>query len=179
VARAKGTPDKQQLLRHWGTLNPHPQDLTHPLSQESDFFDPHDLVQVKYEMLRQVRVDRQPVSQTARKFGFSRPSFYQAQFTFEQGGLAPQAWPEKRPQAHRQNYAVRSRVANGAAGIEVRSTSGTGEAELRSAGPPSQYRAAAAAGKKTLMRVRSTPVPSHRVLPPRGDHLERAHNLEI
>lgn len=88
MARAKGTPGKQQLLRQWGTLNPHPQDLTHPLFQDSDFFDPHDLVQVKYEMLRQVRVDRQPVSQTAREFGFSRPSFYQAQFTFEQGGLA-------------------------------------------------------------------------------------------
>jgi transposase len=88
VARAKGTPGKQQLLRQWGTLNPHPQHLTHPLFQDSDFFDPHDLVQVKYEMLRQVRVDRQPVSQTAREFGFSRPSFYQAQFTFEQGGLA-------------------------------------------------------------------------------------------
>jgi hypothetical protein len=88
VARAKGNRDKQQLLRLFGTLNPQPQDVTHPLFQDSDFFDPHDQVQVKYEMLRQVRVDRQPVSRTAREFGFSRPSFYQAQFTFAQGGLA-------------------------------------------------------------------------------------------
>lgn len=88
MARAKGNRDKQQLLRLFGTLNPQPQDVTHPLFQDSDFFDPHDQVQVKYEMLRQVRVDRQPVSRTAREFGFSRPSFYQAQFTFAQGGLA-------------------------------------------------------------------------------------------
>jgi transposase len=88
VARAKGNPDKRQLLRQFGTLNPNSQNVTHPLFQDSDFFDPHDLVQVKYEMPRQVRVDRQPISQTAREFGFSRPSFYQTQFTFEQGGLA-------------------------------------------------------------------------------------------
>jgi hypothetical protein len=88
VARDKGNPYKQQLLRQLGTLNPRPQDVTHPLFQDSEFFDPHDLMQVKYEMLRQVRVERQGVSQTAREFGFSRPSFYQAQFTFEQGGLS-------------------------------------------------------------------------------------------
>jgi hypothetical protein len=88
VAQRKGNPEKQQSLREIGTLNPHPQGVTYSLFQDSDFFDPHDLVQVKYEMLRQVRVDRQPISQTAREFGFSRPSFYQTQFTFEQGGLS-------------------------------------------------------------------------------------------
>jgi len=87
VARAKGNPDKRRLLRQFGTLNPNSLNVSHPLFQDSDFFDPDDLIQVKYEMLRQVRVDRQPVSQTAREFGFSRPSFYQAQFTFEQDGF--------------------------------------------------------------------------------------------
>jgi Helix-turn-helix domain len=87
VARAKGNPDKRRLLRQSGTLNPNSLNVIHQLFQDSEFFDPDDLLQVKYEMLRQVRVDRQPVSQTAREFGFSRPSFYQAQFTFEQGGV--------------------------------------------------------------------------------------------
>lgn len=85
---AKGNPDKQQLLLQSGTLNPHPQDVSHPLFQDGNFFDPHDLIQVKYEMLRQVHLDRQPVAQAARVCGFSRPSFYQAQITFEQGGLS-------------------------------------------------------------------------------------------
>jgi helix-turn-helix protein len=88
VARAKGNPDKRRLLRQSGTLNPNSLNVNHSLFQDSEFFDPDDLLQVKYEMLRQVRVDRQHVSQTAREFSFSRPSFYQAQFTFEQGGVA-------------------------------------------------------------------------------------------
>jgi Helix-turn-helix domain len=84
----KNNPDKQRTLRQQGIFNPHSQDVTHPLFQDNEFFDAHDLVQVKYEMLRQVRVDKRPVSQTAKEFGFSRPSFYQAEFTFEQSGLS-------------------------------------------------------------------------------------------
>src|ERR1700730_386172 len=80
--------DKQGALRRNGMLNPRPQGVLHPLFQDSDFFDPDDLVQVKYEMLRQVHVDNRPVSQAAPEFGFSRPSFYQARFTFEQAGLS-------------------------------------------------------------------------------------------
>jgi transposase len=87
VARAKRNPAKQQTLRQQGTLNPRPQEVSHPLFQASDFFDPDDLLQVKYEMLREVRVEQRPVSKTAREFGLSRPSFYQAQVSFQQGGL--------------------------------------------------------------------------------------------
>jgi transposase len=84
----KNNPDKQRTLRQQGIFNPHSQDVTHPLFQDNEFFDAHDLVQVKYEMLRQVRVDKRSVSQTAKEFGFSRPSFYQAEFSFEQSGLS-------------------------------------------------------------------------------------------
>ena len=80
--------DKQKALRHQGTLNPRPQDVRHPLFCDGDFFDPDDMIQVKYEMLRQVRVEKRPVSQAAHEFGFSRPSFYQANATFEQAGLS-------------------------------------------------------------------------------------------
>ncbi|MGA7622534.1 MAG: helix-turn-helix domain containing protein [Candidatus Acidiferrales bacterium] len=88
MPRVKNNPDKQRTLRQQGIFNSHSQDVTHPLFQDNEFFDAHDLVQVKYEMLRQVRVDKRPVSQTAKEFGFSRPSFYQAEFTFEQSGLS-------------------------------------------------------------------------------------------
>ena len=79
---------KQKALRQHGTLNPRPQDVRHPLFQDSDFFDPDDLLQVKYEMLRQVHVDNRPISQAAHGFGFSRPSFYQTNTAFEQAGLS-------------------------------------------------------------------------------------------
>ena len=74
-------------LRQHGALNPQPQDVTDPLFQETDFFDARDLVQVKYEMLRRVRVDRWSVTAAARAGGFSRPAFYQAQDAFAQSGL--------------------------------------------------------------------------------------------
>ncbi len=51
------------------------------------FFDARDLIQVKYEMLRRVREDGQSVSQAVAAFGFSRPSFYQAQAVFAAEGL--------------------------------------------------------------------------------------------
>jgi transposase len=78
---------KRQTLRRHGTLNPHPETVAYPLFQNSDFFDPDDLLQVKYEMLRQVQVDQHSVSESAGAFGLSRPSFYQAQAAFLQGGL--------------------------------------------------------------------------------------------
>lgn len=90
---------KRQILRSQGTLNPRPQEVTHELFQDSDFFDPQDLLQVKYEMLRQVRVEDQAVSQAAEAFGFSRPSFYQAQTAFAGRGVAGLI-PQKRGPRH-------------------------------------------------------------------------------
>ena len=62
--------------------------MVHTLFQGGAFFDPRDLLQVKYEMLRLVLVDKRPISEAAKACGLSRPSFYQAQTAFEQGGLA-------------------------------------------------------------------------------------------
>jgi len=86
---------KRQALRQQGTLNPHPEKVSDSLFQHSDFFDPQDLVQVKYEMLRRVKVDKHSVSHSATAFGMSRPTFYQAQMDFQQGGLAGLV-PQKR-----------------------------------------------------------------------------------
>src|SRR5258706_13739433 len=80
--------EKQRHLRQQQTLNPRPEAVTHPLFRNSAFFDPHDLVQVKYEMLRLASVEQRPVSESAKVFGFSRPSFYLAQAAFARGGLA-------------------------------------------------------------------------------------------
>src|SRR5678816_538818 len=43
---------RQQALSAQGATHPHPQAVTDPLFRDSAFFDPNDLVQVKYEMLR-------------------------------------------------------------------------------------------------------------------------------
>jgi Helix-turn-helix domain len=81
-------------LREYATLNPHPEQVADVLFQSHPFFDPRDLVQVKYEMLRRVIVDGQPVGTAAATFGFSRVRWYQLRQRFAgQGlvGLLPQS----------------------------------------------------------------------------------------
>ena len=83
----KSTEAKGQALREHGAFNSHWQNVTDPLFQDDTFFDRRDLVQVKYEMLRQVQTDQAPVARAAKVFGFSRPTFYEAQRAFQKGGL--------------------------------------------------------------------------------------------
>lgn len=94
MAKSKPPNPKTQALRQRGSLNPHPEKVADPLFATSDFFDPRDLVQVKYEMVRRVQVDHQTVSGSVASFGFSRPSFYQAQVRLDRGGL-PALVPQK------------------------------------------------------------------------------------
>ena len=81
-------PDKQQRLRTSGTLNRNPQRVTDPLFREQVFFDPRDLVQIKYEMLRRVVHDGHSITEAAAAFGFSRPAFYKAKQALEECGIA-------------------------------------------------------------------------------------------
>ncbi|MEO8131241.1 MAG: helix-turn-helix domain-containing protein [Bryobacteraceae bacterium] len=78
---------KSQSLQEHGTLNSRPHLVLDVLFQDSAFFDPRDLVLVKYEMLRRVHLEEMTVTEAAAAFGFSRPSFYQAQSLFQEGGL--------------------------------------------------------------------------------------------
>ena len=84
----RGEDPKLQALQAERSLNPRPEAVTDEAFRESAFLDARDLVQVKYEMVRRVRLEGEPVSRTVRAFGFSRPSFYQAQAALERGGLA-------------------------------------------------------------------------------------------
>jgi transposase len=88
MARQETTDSKVQALRQSKTLNARAQRVRDPLFLEEDFFDPRDLAQVKYEMLRRVQKEGAHVKETASSFGFSRPSFYKAQENFAQEGLA-------------------------------------------------------------------------------------------
>jgi transposase len=79
---------KADALQEQGVMNPHAGDVTDPLFVERDFFDARDVVQVKYEMLRRVEAEGQSVTQTAASFGFSRPSYYQAQSALRRQGVS-------------------------------------------------------------------------------------------
>lgn len=86
---------RQQALRAQGATHPHPQAVTDPLFRDSAFFDPNDLVQVKYEMLRSVEKEGRAVVEAAEAFGLSRPVFYVTQESFKREGL-PGLLPRKR-----------------------------------------------------------------------------------
>lgn len=88
------THSKSERLKTLGALNPHPERVHAPEFQADTFFDPRDLIQVKYGMLRWVHVDGATKAQAAARFGMSRPTFYQADAAFSSAGLAgllPQA----------------------------------------------------------------------------------------
>ena len=88
--RTRQTPPdpKLEALRADGALNRRAAQVTDSLFGAHEFFDARDVVQVKYEMLRRVEIDAQPIAPTALAFRLSRPSFYQAQRAFHQRGLA-------------------------------------------------------------------------------------------
>jgi transposase len=80
---------KLSILRQTHTLHPHPEGVSDPLfTSGSPFFDPRDLVQVKYELLRRVRVDGYSVALACSLFALSRPTFYAAKAAWEEAGVA-------------------------------------------------------------------------------------------
>lgn len=86
---------RQQALQAQGAAHPHPQAVSDPLFRDSAFFDPNDLVQVKYEMLRSVEQDGRAVVEAAQAFGLSRPVYYVTRELFAREGL-PGLLPRKR-----------------------------------------------------------------------------------
>lgn len=89
---------KSDALQVEGTLNPRPEAVRDPKFRETEFFDPRDLVQVKYELLRSVHVEGVSVTEAVADFGFSRPTFYQAKADFEGAGIAGLVPKKRGPQ---------------------------------------------------------------------------------
>jgi hypothetical protein len=78
---------KQESLRASATLNLHAECVHAPLFHVNPFFDAHDLVQVKYEMLRAVEHDDLCLWHAVRMYGFSRTTWYQIKPSYDRAGL--------------------------------------------------------------------------------------------
>ena len=78
---------KVECLDESGTLNPNASDVADELFIRNAFFDPRDLVQVKYEMLRRVSKENCSVKETVYLFAMSRQNFYKVKNAFEQKGM--------------------------------------------------------------------------------------------
>ncbi|RWP93660.1 helix-turn-helix domain-containing protein [Mesorhizobium sp.] len=87
-AKSDSKRSKADALVEEGTFNPSPEKVRDPKFQGSEFFDPHDAVQVKYEMLRRVSIDKVSVTEASDEYGVSRPTYYQAKANFDTAGIA-------------------------------------------------------------------------------------------
>lgn len=87
MAKLRRQDPKTQALGRDGALNPYPEAVRDPLFTGNPFFDPKDLVQVRYEMVRRHHADGMSISVVAAAFGVSRPTFYKAQRALTAAGL--------------------------------------------------------------------------------------------
>src|SRR5260370_42146774 len=79
---------KDAALAASRTLNSDPQKVTDPAFAAGGFFDPADLLQVKYEMVRQVGGEGLAGSPAAPAVGVARPRAYNAPAAPAAGGPA-------------------------------------------------------------------------------------------
>lgn len=87
MARPGGDPAKVEALRSARSLHRDPDGVRAEHFLTAAFLDPRDLVQVKYELVRHVRIDGVTVRAAAAAFGLSRPTFYAAAAALETGGV--------------------------------------------------------------------------------------------
>ena len=103
---------KAERLKQNDSLNLHPDRVSAPQFRNSVFFDALDLVQVKYEMLRQVSHEGTPKAQAAALYGMSRPTLYLAMKAFRRDGLVGLAPQQRGPKgAHKLTDEVMAFVA--------------------------------------------------------------------
>jgi hypothetical protein len=83
------TQSRMEALQRAGLVHPWPDAVTAGLfCSEHPFFLAADKVQVKYEMLRAVAVDRETIVAAAAAHGYSRAEFYLVQAAFGERGMA-------------------------------------------------------------------------------------------
>ena len=100
-AKSDSKQAKIRVLAEEGALNLEPGKVQDPKFHEGGFFDPHDIVQVRYEMLRRVSVENGSVTSAAEEYGVSRPTYYQTRASFAEAGIAGLVPRKRGPQGPR------------------------------------------------------------------------------
>ncbi len=88
AVRKEGRNPKIGALVEEGVLNPAPEKVRDPKFRDNEFFDPLDIVQVKYEMLRRVSAEDASITDATVEYGVSRPTYYQTRASFNEAGIA-------------------------------------------------------------------------------------------
>ena len=142
-----------------GTLNPAPGKVQDPKFQEGEFFDPRDIVQVKYEMLRRVSVENASVTVPTEEYGVSRPTYYQTKASFEEAGIAGLVPRKRGPRGpHKLRGEVLAFIQEQlVAGepVRARELAKLIRTEIRSRCPPENDRASGRGKKNSAMTLES------------------------
>lgn len=94
----EGDKEKADYLKESGTFNPDASKVRDELFVNNGFFDPHDVIQVKYEMLRKVSQEECAIKDAVHLFGMSRQYYYKLKAAFDQGGMTALLPSKRGPQ---------------------------------------------------------------------------------
>ena len=152
---------KRAALKRHGTLNPHPDAVTDPLFHTGDFFDPADLLQVKYEMLRRVEGTRIQSASPLRHSASPVPLTIKPKPIFSAlacWGCCPKNEdPVKATSSRRTSWTSRPNSVQATLAAPL-GPGGSHSGPLRHNGPSAQYRTRTGpAGKKTPLNPASAP----------------------
>ena len=78
---------KETLIKN-GTFNKNYGKVTNVSFRESGFYDPMDIVQVRYEMIKDINACGKTIEQVSSEYGYSRASYYHIKDNFDKGGIA-------------------------------------------------------------------------------------------
>ena len=98
---------KKDILIENGTFNKNYKNVKISKFIDDRFFDPMDIAQVKYEMLKEVERNGMTITDAADNYGFSRTAYYSIKDAFgTQGirGLIPEKTGPKSPHKLTQEY---------------------------------------------------------------------------
>jgi len=98
---------KRDILVENGTYNKNYMHVKAPKFIDDRFFDPMDIAQVKYEMLKEVERNGMTITDATDNYGFSRTAYYNIKDAFgERGikGLIPEKTGPKSPHKLTQEY---------------------------------------------------------------------------
>jgi len=79
--------NKKDILMKNGTYNKNHEKVTAPKFLGDTFYDPMDIAQVKYEMLKDVEKKETTIADAASDYGFSRAAFYNIKEAFSKQGI--------------------------------------------------------------------------------------------
>lgn len=79
--------DKKDILIKNGTYNKNHDKVQKKAFQEDEFYDPMDVVQVRYEMIKDASGGGRAIEQVTSEYGYSRASYYHIMDNFKKGGM--------------------------------------------------------------------------------------------